>query len=631
MCAAKYDEVRILRTVLDGLAEGAVVADRDGNLLFFNQAAENMVGLGAQDVGSEEWPTIYGLYRPDKTTPYQPQQVPLVRTLRGEEIIDEPIYIRNPHRPNGVWISVSGRPLTDEAGSVWGGLVILRDISNQRKAEDRLRFTTLNLSAVTDNHEMAILVESRKRRIQSINSAFCNLFRIPAPPSELVGKDCTAAAEQAKHLFNDPDGFLRRIEELIRHRKLVTREKLHAKDGRVLERDYIPVVTGNEYHGHVWQYRDITERERVMQQITLVDRLSRALAQTADSVVITDDHGLIEYVNDAFEKTTGYTRAEAIGQSPKILQSGTHDIAFYRTLWGKILSGETFRGTIVNRKKNGELYWAEQTITPIKDADGKITHFVSVLKDITDLLAKKEQEVEMRLAREVQQSYYQANASIPGYEIAGTSTPASETGGDYYDFIGLPDGCVCIAVGDVSGHGISSALVMAETRAYVRAFASSTKDAGKILTQVNSMLKADLNEGRFVTMLMICLDPRTGTMTYAGAGHEYGYLLDESGEVLRYLRSTGLPLGLFSDAEFCASNAIELKKGQMLILLTDGLTDSTNDENDKFTAERALNYVKAHWHETAGEITDGLCRAGKSFAKEQTLTDDVTVVVLRVL
>jgi len=631
MCIAKYDEVEVLRAVLDELTEGAVVADRDGKFLVFNQAAEDIVGLGAQDVASDEWTSVYGLYRPDKTTPYEPEQVPLVRALRGEEIIDEPIYIRNPLRPAGVWISVSGRPLRDEAGSIWGGLVILRDISRQKKAEDRLRFTTLNLSTVIDNHEMAILVESKKRRIQSINSAFCDLFQIPAQPSELLGKDCAEATEQAKHLFNDPEGCVRRIEDLVRHRKLVTCEKLYLNDGRVLERDYIPVVTGNECHGHVWQYRDITEREQTVQRITLVERLSRALAQTADSVVITDDHGLIEYVNDAFEKTTGYTRAEAIGKSPKILQSGTHDAAFYRALWGRILSGETFRGTIVNRKKDGELYWAEQTITPIKDPDGRITHFVSVLKDITDLLAKKEQEVEMRLAREVQQSYYQASASVPGYEIAGASTPASETGGDYYDFISLPDGCVCVAVGDVSGHGISSALVMAEVRAYVRAFASFTKDAGEVLTQVNRMLKADLNEGRFVTLLLICLDPRTGTMTYAGAGHEYGYLLDESGDVNCYLRSTGLPLGLFSDAEFCRSNGFKLKKGQMLLLLTDGLTDSTNGEGDKFTAERALDYVKAHRHETAREITDGLCRAGKSFAKEKTPIDDVTAVLLRAL
>jgi PAS domain S-box-containing protein len=631
MCIAKHDEARVLSAVLDGLAEGAVVADRNGKFLVFNKAAEDMVGLGAQDVASDEWVSVYGLYRPDKTTRYEPEQVPLARVLRGEEIIDEPIYIRNPLRPDGVWISVSGRPLKDEAGSIWGGLAILRDISRQKRAEDSLRFTTLHLSAVMNNQEMAILVESKKRRIQSINSAFCDLFQIPAQPSELIGKDCEQAAEQAKHLFKDPEGFVRRIKELVRHRRLVTCEKLYSSDGRVLERDYIPVVTANECHGHVWQYRDVTGREQAIQQITLIERLSRALEQTGDSVVITDDHGLIEYVNDAFENTTGYTRAEAIGKSPKILQSGTHDAAFYRALWARILSGKTFRGTIVNRKKNGELYWAEQTITPIKDADGRITHFVSVLKDITDLLAKKEQEVEMRLAREVQQSYYQASASVPGYEIAGASTPASETGGDYYDFISLPDGCVCIAVGDVSGHGISSALVMAETRAYVRAFASVNKDAGEILTEINRMLKADLNEGRFVTLLLICLDPRTGTITYAGAGHEYGYLLDESGDVNCYLRSTGLPLGLFSDAEFCRSDTFRLKKGQILLLLTDGLADSTNVEGDRFTAERALDYVKVHRHQTAREIADGLCRAGKSFAKEQTLTDDVTAVILRAL
>jgi PAS domain S-box-containing protein len=92
--------------------------------------------------------------------------------------------------------------------------------------------------------------------------------------------------------------------------------------------------------------------------------------QTADSVVITDRQGTIEYVNPAFEANTGYSPEEAMGKTPRILKSALHDREFYSRLWNQILEGETFRGTLVNRKKSGELYWTEQTITPIKDSAG---------------------------------------------------------------------------------------------------------------------------------------------------------------------------------------------------------------------------------------------------------------------
>ncbi|HEX9120005.1 MAG TPA: MASE1 domain-containing protein, partial [Terriglobales bacterium] len=137
-----------------------------------------------------------------------------------------------------------------------------------------------------------------------------------------------------------------------------------------------------------------------------ISLLSRAVEQTADSVVITDRQGTIEYVNPAFEATTGYGPEEAIGKTPRILKSALHTKEFYSRLWNQILQGEAFRGTLVNRKKSGQLFWAEQTITPIKDSAGVITHFVSVLKDITEFRKLQEQELQLRLAREVQQRFY---------------------------------------------------------------------------------------------------------------------------------------------------------------------------------------------------------------------------------
>jgi PAS domain S-box-containing protein len=127
--------------------------------------------------------------------------------------------------------------------------------------------------------------------------------------------------------------------------------------------------------------RQVTERQRVEAAVL---QLSSVVEQTADTVVITDREGRIEYANPAFEQLTGYTKEEALGKTPGILKSGLHDGQFYQKLWSTILAGDVFFSEITNRKKNGELYHEVKTISPLRDAQGRITHFVATGKNITE-------------------------------------------------------------------------------------------------------------------------------------------------------------------------------------------------------------------------------------------------------
>jgi two-component system cell cycle sensor histidine kinase/response regulator CckA len=115
-----------------------------------------------------------------------------------------------------------------------------------------------------------------------------------------------------------------------------------------------------------------------------VRKLWQAIEQSADLVLITDRAGVIEYVNPAFEALTGYSREEAIGQTPRLLKSGQQTPELYQELWATILSGNVFRGVLANRKKSGEIFYAEKSITPVRDSEGKITHFISNDRDITE-------------------------------------------------------------------------------------------------------------------------------------------------------------------------------------------------------------------------------------------------------
>ena len=112
--------------------------------------------------------------------------------------------------------------------------------------------------------------------------------------------------------------------------------------------------------------------------------LAAAVEQAADSIVITDTEGRIQYVNPAFTAMTGYTSAEAVGQYPRTLKSGQHPTAFYRDLWGTISSGRVWQGELINRRKDGTLYHEEMQITPVHGSKGEITSYIAIKRDVTE-------------------------------------------------------------------------------------------------------------------------------------------------------------------------------------------------------------------------------------------------------
>ena len=385
---------------------------------------------------------------------------------------------------------------------------------------------------------------------------------------------------------------------------------------------------GGSVCGSVVIFRDVTSRKRELERVEL---LSAVVEQTADSVIITDPEGVIEYVNPAAAKTTGFGEGELVGQTPRLLRSGLHDEAFYADLWRTLLEGRVYRGTIINRKKSGDLYYAEQTITPIRDASGAISHFVTVGKDVTELRKAAERQSNLLLARSVQQRFYPtAPPSASGFDIAGNAFMADETGGDYFDFIWLADGCLGVAVGDVSGHAFDAALLMSGTRAYLRSVAQTQSDPGAALTIVNRVLLEDVAGGQFVTLLLASLHGPTRTLRYASAGHTTGYVLDASGVVRTELTSTGLPLGIFRDASFETVSAPALQQGDLIALFTDGVTDTESADGTPFGVLRALDVVRTYRREPSAKIVNRLYRAIRDHAARLPQTDDITAVICKV-
>jgi len=486
-----------LQVIFESLPWGVIVADQDGRFLFSNPAAEKILGIDRVEVLPGDGASLEGWYLPDQSSVVPPDQLPLVRAILGQEVVDELIYLRNSHQHPGVWIRVNAWPLKDSDGKVSGGVMMFHDFTQGREA---------------------------------------------------------------------------------------------------------------------------------LQSFVL---LSRVVEQTADSVVLTDTQGVITYVNPAFEATTGYSRVEALGKTPRILKSGLHDAEFYRQMWTQFTHGAAFKGMVINRKKTGELYWAQQTITSMRDESGHLSHFVSVSQDITELRKKQEQEFQLQLARDVQQRFYAAVPTISGFEIGGSAHPADETGGDYFDFISMDDGSLVIAVADAKGHGFSSALVMALARAYVRCFAAMQLQLDDILARVNQMLLEDLEHGHFVTLFLARLNPSDHSLSYASAGHVPGFVFLDSGKVKCILESTGPPLGLFPGSKFTLQHGSQLDPGEIAVFLTDGVSESTTPDGHQFGTQRILDYVRSHNRETASAIADGIYDAARAFVQGDPQDDDITSVVIK--
>jgi serine phosphatase RsbU (regulator of sigma subunit)/anti-sigma regulatory factor (Ser/Thr protein kinase) len=196
---------------------------------------------------------------------------------------------------------------------------------------------------------------------------------------------------------------------------------------------------------------------------------------------------------------------------------------------------------------------------------------------------------ELRVAQLIQQQFLPSELpDLPGWRIAAYYQPAREVGGDFYDFIPLPDGKIGMIVGDVTDKGVPAALVMATTHSLLRAEAPRLLAPGAVLERVNELLVEEMPPNMFVTCLYAVLDPATGTLQLANAGHNLPYVATDDGPV--ELLARGLPLGLMPGMEYEEVEAV-LAPGQSMLLHSDGLAEAHNAEREMFGFPRLLELV----------------------------------------
>jgi len=240
------------------------------------------------------------------------------------------------------------------------------------------------------------------------------------------------------------------------------------------------------------------------------------------------------------------------------------------------------------------------------------------------------QEEEFRLAREIQQRLFPSGPpTLPEFDIAGASLPAAATGGDYFDFISTRSGELFVVVGDVTGHGVGPALLMADARAYLRALAVSDQRFEDILARVRTLMIEDLGLDHFITLFFAKLDPETGLWTYINAGHPPGYVLAPDGTVKAEMMPGTAALGIDREETPLEAAQLTLEKGDLLLLISDGIPEARNQAGEEFSEERVLQIVQRERSRSSAEIIQTLMDEARRFAQPEHLQDDMTAVVLK--
>jgi PAS domain S-box-containing protein len=349
------------KAILNATLEYVYLLDPDGRIVLANNAGAERYGLKPEDIFGK---VIYS---------FASKELARARKARVDEVVKTGIPQAFEIEGDGKVFYSSLYPIFDSKGRVRQVALYTRDITERTQATRAIQKIEASRQALLEAIPESVLLLNEDGTVVIANSV--TLQRLKLTEEQLIGKDVF------KILPPDVAAYRHeQFEKVFNTRKPAQFED--TRHGHTFVNSMCPILDSN---GDVIQVAaigfDITEMRKAESEVR---RLSHVVEQMADSVLITDIKGYIQYVNPAFEQITGYTADEVIGRKPNILKSGELPDWFYKKMWDTILSGRTFTGEFKNSKKNGKFFYEIKTITPIIDSTGNICNFIATGKDITD-------------------------------------------------------------------------------------------------------------------------------------------------------------------------------------------------------------------------------------------------------
>jgi len=364
------------RLLADNAADCIFWIDIDGRYKYISPACEQISGHTPEEFLADPELMVNIIHLDDRMA-YRQHLEDSTNTDKGE------LEVRIMHKDGGVrWIGHHCKPIHDENGEYLGQHGANRDITARKRVEQELRDSSERFRVATESiRDAFILIDGQEGKIVLWNPAAAVMFgytkneAIGLPLHKLIGppRFHEAAAVGLAHFAHTGEGpTVGRTLELPALRR-------NGEEFSV-ELSLSAIQLGGQWHA-AGIVRDITERKQAEEQLR---KLAQAVEQSPESIIITDLDGNIEYVNEAFAKNSGYRHEEIIGQNPRLLNSGKTPKEAYTALWDAISNGQTWKGEFINKRKDGSEYVDFAIITPIRQPNGGITHYVAVQEDITE-------------------------------------------------------------------------------------------------------------------------------------------------------------------------------------------------------------------------------------------------------
>jgi PAS domain S-box-containing protein len=377
------------RSIVETTSEIVWEIDGKGIVKFCNPAAVEILGFLLDEIVGR---LLFEMMHPDDVSIARKQVERSTRERKGWSNL----VIRWVGRDGSIhYLESNAKPVVDTVGEIIGFRGTDREITERFQKEEQIHLLANDLRNTLEATSDAMLMVSYLEAgptITMANRRFGEIFGVE--PTQLIGKLDSELRESIKRYFKDPTAFCAGVERLYAEHETVQSVELELLQPLplVLERWTGPVRDENGVIiGRVWTYADITLRHESERGRQI---LQNAVENTVEMVVITDITGRIEYVNPAFERVTGYSRYEAVGENASLLNSGLQKPDFYRTMWETISRGDVWQGKLTNKKKSGELYEEAMTITPVRGDDGVIVNYVGIKKDITEESRWQKQAIE---------------------------------------------------------------------------------------------------------------------------------------------------------------------------------------------------------------------------------------------
>jgi sigma-B regulation protein RsbU (phosphoserine phosphatase) len=442
-----------------------------------------------------------------------------------------------------------------------------------------------------------------------------NLFRDTVHPDDLarVGEEIRGYAEAD-------------VEEYTQVYRILTKsgDVRWVEDQTSVVRDAAGVKTHNQ-----GILIDITERKLAEDALRKSEeKFRRIVATAAEGFILMDEDLVIFEVNDAYCRMLGYAREELIGKRP--IDLATDEFRhFMEGNKDRILAKEyrEFEGSVV--AKDGRHVPILVHGNTLRDDQGNVIGNMAFITDMT------EHKKALALAGEVQKSLLpQEKPRVQGLDIAGRNVSCDEIGGDYFDFLWHRDskkGPFSVVVGDISGHGVDSALLMTTARAFLRMRASQPGTISEIITAMNHHLTQDVLEtGRFMTLFYLTIDPEKKRLDWVRAGHDPALVYDPVRDDFEELKGNGLALGVNEDFDYEENHRNGLANGQIIAVGTDGIWEAVNRDGEMFGKERLRNVIRQNARAEAGDILSAVYDELNQFTLGQKTEDDITLVIIKV-